>query len=223
MEEPELRIGGWVQEKKRGKIRRIFSFLLIFIVSFLAAGPALVGHTELSIGSGSLYLNAGVWNGPFDENYATEFNGHLKISQESYESLDGDSGKLIILSLNSLLNLNYLNLQDITVSKVKQYIESEGLELQANGNILSETNSNLPPDTAIYQWNAKTTEESKFFSPDYDGNIFVKVFSWSYCYGLLNEFYCTAVISIAISVDQKHIEQATDLIENIDTNAMDVK
>ena len=51
MEEPELRIGGWVQEKKRGKIRRIFSFLLIFIVSFLAAGPALVGHSELSIGS----------------------------------------------------------------------------------------------------------------------------------------------------------------------------
>ena len=27
MEEPELRIGGWAQEKKRGKIRRIFSFL----------------------------------------------------------------------------------------------------------------------------------------------------------------------------------------------------
>ena len=64
MEEPELRIGGWVQEKKRGKIRRVFSFLLVLLVGLLIGGPALVNYQEVSVGSGSLYLNAGVWNGP---------------------------------------------------------------------------------------------------------------------------------------------------------------
>ena len=34
MEEPELRVGGWVQQKKRGKVRRLFSFLLIIESSF---------------------------------------------------------------------------------------------------------------------------------------------------------------------------------------------
>mgnify|MGYP005684084507 FL=1 len=105
MEEPELRIGGWVQEKKRGKIRRIFSFLLLLLIGFLVGGPALVNYQEVSVGSGSLYLNAGVWNGPFENEKIKEFNGHLKISKESYESLDGSSGKLIILSLSSLVNL----------------------------------------------------------------------------------------------------------------------
>ena len=42
MEEPELRIGGWVQQKKRGKIRRLFSFLLIITVGLIVGGPALV-------------------------------------------------------------------------------------------------------------------------------------------------------------------------------------
>ena len=44
MEEPELRIGGWVQQKKRGKIRRLFSFLLIVIVGLIVGGPALVNY-----------------------------------------------------------------------------------------------------------------------------------------------------------------------------------
>ena len=66
MEEPELRIGGWVQEKKRGKIRRVFSFLLVLLVGLLVGGPALVNYQEINVGNGSLYLNAGVWNGPFE-------------------------------------------------------------------------------------------------------------------------------------------------------------
>ena len=54
MEEPELRIGGWVQQKKRGKIRRLFSFLLILIVGILLGGPVAVGYQDASVGEGSL-------------------------------------------------------------------------------------------------------------------------------------------------------------------------
>ncbi|MEC7416404.1 MAG: hypothetical protein VX625_03160 [Candidatus Thermoplasmatota archaeon] len=215
MEEPKLRIGGWVQEKKRGKIRRVFSFLLVLLVGLLVGGPALVNYQEVSVGSGSLYLNAGVWNGPFENEKIKEFNGHLKISKESYESLDGSSGKLIILSLSSLVNLESLNFQDIAVNKVKQQMDYEGLELLSNGNILTEVNSILPTGTSIYQWNAKTTENSLFFNADYTGELLVKVFSWSSCRGLMGELDCNAIISIAIGIDQKNIEQATDLIENV--------
>ena len=66
MEEPELRIGGWVQQKKRGKIRRLFSFLLIITVGLIVGGPALVSYHSVDVDDGSLYLNAGVWNGPFE-------------------------------------------------------------------------------------------------------------------------------------------------------------
>ncbi|OIR20992.1 MAG: hypothetical protein BEU01_03165 [Marine Group III euryarchaeote CG-Epi4] len=215
MEEPELRIGGWIQEKKRGKIRRLFSLLLILTVGMLVGGPALVNYQEANISSGSLYLTAGVWNGPFENENIKEFNGHLKISKESYESLDGLSGKLIVLSLSSLLNLENVNFQDVTVNKVKQQMNLEGLELKSNGNILTEVNSELPFGTAIYQWSAKTTSDSLFFDPNYAGDIFVKVFSWSHCKGFMGEFDCNAIIGIAMGVDQKNILQATDLIENV--------
>ena len=215
MEEPELRIGGWVQQKKRGKIRRLFSFLLILIVGMLVGGPSLVNYQDTNISDGSLYLSTGVWNGPFENENIKEFNGHLKISKESYESLDGVSGKLIVLSLSSLVNLENINFQDITVNKVKQQMDLEGLESQSNGNILTEVNSELPFGTAIYQWSAKTTSDSLFFNPNYTGDIFVKVFSWSQCRGLMGEFDCNAIISIAMGVDQKNILQATDLVENV--------
>ena len=215
MEEPELRIGGWVQQKKRGKIRRLFSFLLIITVGLIVGGPALVSYHSVDVDDGSLYLNAGVWNGPFENENTKEFNGHLKISKKSYESLDGESGKLIILSLSSLVNLENLNYQNIVVNKVKQQMVNEGLELQSNGNILTEVNSVLPIGTYIYQWTAKTTDDSIYFSSDYDGELFVKVYSWSLCTGPMEEFDCKAIISIAIGVAQKDILQATDLIENV--------
>ena len=138
-----------------------------------------------------------------------------KISKKSYESLDGESGKLIILSLSSLVNLENLNYQNIVVNKVKQQMVNEGLELQSNGNILTEVNSVLPIGTSIYQWTAKTTDDSIYFSSDYDGELFVKVYSWSLCTGPMEEFDCKAIISIAIGVAQKDILQATDLIENV--------
>ena len=80
MEEPELRIGGWVQQKKRGKIRRLFSFLLVLTIGLLVGGPALVNYQDTNIGDNSLYLKTGVWNGPFQKENIKEFNGHLKIS-----------------------------------------------------------------------------------------------------------------------------------------------
>ena len=215
MEEPELRIGGWVQQKKRGKIRRLFSFLLIVTVGLIVGGPALVSYHSVDIDDGSLYLNAGVWNGPFENENTKEFNGHLKISKESYESLDGESGKLIILSLSSLVNLVNFNYQNIVVNKVKQQMVNEGLELQSNGNILTEVNPILPTGTSKYQWTAKTTDDSIYFSSSYDGELFVKVYSWSLCTGPMEEFDCKAIISIAIGVAQKDILQATDLIENV--------
>ena len=74
MEEPELRVGGWVQQKKRGKIRRLFSFLLIVIVGLLVGGPMFVDYNAVEVQSSSLYKNAGVWNGPFGQENIKEFN-----------------------------------------------------------------------------------------------------------------------------------------------------
>ena len=56
MEEPELRVGGWVQQKKRGKIRRLFSFLLIVIVGLLVGGPMFVDYNAVEVQSSSCLL-----------------------------------------------------------------------------------------------------------------------------------------------------------------------
>ena len=114
-----------------------------------------------------------------------------------------------------MINLENVNYQNIVVSKVKLQMADEGLELQSNGNILTEVNPSLPLGTSVYQWTAKTTDDSIYFSSDYGGELFVKVYSWSICTGPMEEFDCNAIISIAIGVAQKDILQATDLIENL--------
>ena len=212
MDEPELRIGGWVQQKKRGKIRRFFSFLLLVTVSLLLGGPMLVNFNNIEVND-SLYLNSGVWNGPFQQEKVKEFNGHLKITKSSYESLDGESGKLVILSLSSLITLEYFNIHSINVNKVNEEIKNEGLELTTNGNILSEVNENLPTNTNIYQWDAKATNEAVFFEEG--DELFVKVFSWSVDCG--DETICKGktIICIAIAKDLNYINQATEIIEKV--------
>tara|TARA_Y100001970_G_scaffold285164_1_gene404140 strand:+ start:897 stop:1538 length:642 start_codon:yes stop_codon:yes gene_type:complete len=212
MDEPELRIGGWVQQKKRGKIRRLFSFLLIITVSLLLGGPMLVNFNNIQVND-SLYLNSGVWNGPFQQERIKEFNGHLKVTKNSYETLDGESGKLIILSLSSLISLEYFDMHNINVNKVKEEIKKEGLELTTNGNILSEINNNLPTNTNIYQWDAKATNEAFFFEEE--DEVFIKVYSWNVDCG--DETICKGktIICIAIAKDLNYINQATEIIEKV--------
>ena len=41
MEGPELRIGGWVQQKKRGKKKKLFSILLNIKVIIKIGSPTL--------------------------------------------------------------------------------------------------------------------------------------------------------------------------------------
>ena len=215
MEEPELRIGGWVQEKKRGRIRRFLSFLLIIIIGLLVGGPMLIDYNnDIDVQNDSLYKNAGVWNGPFEQENIKEFNGHLKITKKTYESSDGQSGKLIILSLSSLISLDLLgNKQDIIVNKVKTEMDKEGLEL-STGKILTEINENLPQKTQIYQWEA-TPNGDGFFSDYKDEKVFVKTFSWTN--ECTNAVLCNpeTIICIALSNDLNNINQATELIENV--------
>ena len=66
MEEPELRVGGWEKQRKRGIVRRLFYFLLMVIVTFLIGGPELVDYRTAEVTNGSLYYSAGIWNGPFE-------------------------------------------------------------------------------------------------------------------------------------------------------------
>ena len=216
MEEPELRIGGWVQEKKRGKIRRLFSFLLIVIISLLVGGPVLVDYNDdVDVQGNSLYKNAGVWNGPFEQENIKEFNGHLKISKKTYESSDGYSGKLIVLSLSSLISLDILgNKQDIIVNKVTTEMDKEGLELDT-GKILTEVNENLPRNTQIYQWEATPSENGNGFFSYGNEKVFVKTFSWTNT--CTNGILCSpeTIICIALATDLNNINQATELIENV--------
>ena len=217
MEEPELRVGGWVQEKKRGKIRRLFSFLLIIIIGLLVGGPMFVNYNDAAeVQDNSLYKNAGVWNGPFDQENIKEFNGHLKISKKTYESSDGYSGKLIVLSLSSLISLDLLgNKQDIIVNKVTTEMDKEELEL-STGKILTEVNENLPRNTQIYQWEATPSEGGNGFFSEYGSEkVFVKTFSWTN--ECTNAVLCNpeTIICIALATNLNNINQATELIENV--------
>ena len=160
-----------------------------------------------------MYIETGVWNGPFEIESSKEFNGHLKIITQKYETTDGDSGKLVILSISSLINLES-QISRIVVDKVKSEASSEGVTLVGNGVIENEDNEELHPSAIIYHWDAKV-EESKFFD---DGeNIIVKTIFWTPYKGIVSvDGGFQTIICIAFGKDQATINQAVEIVENID-------
>ncbi|SVD64509.1 uncharacterized protein METZ01_LOCUS417363, partial [marine metagenome] len=153
MEESELRVGGW--EKKSGSrwLKRLFTIILIAILGFLIIGPTVINYSPAYVPSSSLYLANGMWNGPFDIDYSKEFAGHVKISSVSYETTNDQSGKLKVITMSSLINLEDLRLQERVIERVKEEANSEGMTL-SNGIILNAGVLDNPTGYSIYQWDA---------------------------------------------------------------------
>ena len=221
MEEPELRVGGWEKQRKRGIIRRLFYFLLIVIVTFLIGGPELVDYRAAEVTNSSLYYSAGIWNGPFEETQIKEFNGHLKVSSSTYENTDGESATLTIVSIRSFLDLNQLpiSVSNMIIEKVESQAQKEGLEL-GNGYISREKYDGLPADTVTLQWSAekdKTPLDSKGFFNDLDDEekVEVRAFYWSKSVTTAEYFDYQTIICILFGIDQDSINEGINLIENV--------
>ncbi len=216
MEEPELRIGGWEKEGKRRWFRRLFTLILVVLLGLLVIGPILIEYKTAEVEQSSLYLVAGIWNGPFDQKYTKEFNGHFKISSLTYDTTDGRSGRLIVVSISSLVNVES-QIQSIVVEKIKEKAEDEGLTLIGKGIVLNENNDDLPSNAILYKWDAKVTETANFFEHLGVGEIVhVKAIFWTQNVGAisLNGGFQTT-ICIAFGMNQITINQATELVEDV--------
>jgi len=221
MEEPELRVGGWEKQGGRRWFRRVFALILVSALGTLILGPTVVDYRPAYVSSDSMYFPT-IWNGPFDIDYSKEFNGHLKISSISYESSDSESGKLVVISISSLIDLEILNMQTVIIEKVESEARDEGLELE-NGRIINE--DSLEIGDGAYQWDANVTEEAEFFNGNEAGSeILVKAYFWTIetapgeiamTSPVIQEFQTQTVICIAFGVDIYTINQATEMIGNV--------
>ena len=224
MEEPELRVGGWEKEGSSRWLKRIFSLIMIFTLAFLLVGPSIINYNPAYVPSDSLYLENGIWNGPFDIDYSKEFAGHLKISSVTYESSDGASGKLKIISISSLANLGDVDYQNRIVDKVKEEAKNEQLEIQGNGKILNDENVELPLGFNIYQWESNVIQEDGFFG-DFLETVIIKAIVWNEKdqnilenNNLLSQYQ--TVLCIIFATDGTTINQATELVEDVIKNVL---
>ena len=224
MEEPELRVGGWEKQGGRRLFKRLLSLILIVSLGTLILGPNVVEYRPAYVSSDSRYFPT-TWNGPFDTEYSKEFNGHLKISSISYEASDSKSGKLTVISISSLIDLENLNMQSVVVDKVESQAKKEGLELK-NGKIVDEEMdvNGLTVDNTAYQWDANVTENADSFLDNGIGSeILVKVYFWtiektpmSYNNGpYIEQLQSQTIICIAFGTNLNTIEQATEMIGNV--------
>ena len=218
MEEPELRVGGW-EKKSRGRwVKRLLVLVLVAILGLLVIGPSLIEYKTAEIGKSSFYLSSGIWNGPFEQRYTKEFNGHFKISSVAYETTDGSSGRLIIMSISSLVNLDS-QIESLVVDKIKEQTDEERLTLVGNGVVLNENNNGLPPNAILYKWEAEVTmqhyEAAGFFASLGVGETLqVKTIFWTEANGGIQNGF-QVIICIAFSANQTTINQATELVENV--------
>ena len=230
MEEPELRVGGWEKEGGRRWLKRFFTIILVALLGFLIMGPTAIDYNAAYVPNSSLYLANGMWNGPFDIDYSKEFAGHVKITSVSYETSNDQSGKLKVITMSSILNLEDFRLQDRVIEKAREEANKEGLTLgskeKPNGNELTDDNVNLASGFRIYQWETDRhgDNDNLFFNDAFnDGdNILIKAFVWNqqtvnpFSDGVWHEMvqYQT-IICIIFGTDGTTINQATKIVEDI--------
>ena len=101
----------------------------------------------------------------------------------------------------------------IIVDKVKSEASSEGVTLVGEGVVTNEDNEELHPSATIYQWDAKV-EKSDFFD---DGEtIIVKTIFWTPYKGIVSiDGGFQTIICIAFGTDQTTINQAVEIVENV--------
>ena len=129
-----------------------------------------------------------------------------------YETTDGESGKLVILSVSSLVNLES-QISGIVVDKVKSQASDEGLTLVGDGVVTNEDNEELHPSAIVYQWNAKV-EQSNFFEKGED--IIVKTIFWTPYSGIVSiDGGFQTIVCIAFGTNQATINQAVEIVENV--------
>ena len=221
MEEPELRVGGWEKEGGRRWLKRFFTLTLVALLGFLIIGPQVVNYNPAYIPSSSLYLANGMWNGPFDIDYSKEFAGHVKLSSVSYETTNDQSGKLKVITMSSILNLEDFRLQGRVIEIAREEANKEGLMLgskeKPDGIELRDDEVDLASDFRIYQWETDRygDNDNLFFDDAFndEDNILIKAFVWNQQKTM--NFQYQTIICIIFGTNGTTINQATELIEDV--------
>jgi hypothetical protein len=220
MEESELRVGGWGEKRGSRWLKRFFTIILIALLGFLIIAPTVINYSPAYIPSSTLYLANGMWNGPFDIDYSNEFAGHVKISSVSYETTNDQSGKLKVITMSSLINLEDFRLQDRVIDKVREEANKEGLTLgskeKPNGDELRDDDVDLVSGFRIYQWETDRYGDSNnlFFIEAFDDDeILIKAFVWNKPNTMT--FQYQTIICIIFGTDGTTINQATQMIEDV--------
>lgn len=223
MEEPELRVGGWEKEGGRRWLKRFFVLALVALLGFLIIGPQVVNYNPAYIPSSSLYLANGMWNGPFDIDYSKEFAGHVKLSSVSYETANDHSGKLKVITMSSILNLEDFRLQGRVIEIVLEEANKEGLTLgskeKPNGIEIRDDEVDLASGFRIYQWETEfdATQPANLFFDVHGDDILIKAFVWNKQTGNIFDMslqYQT-IICIIFGTNGTTTNQATELIEDV--------
>jgi len=223
MEEPELRVGGWEKEGGRRWLKRFFVLALVALLGFLIIGPQVVNYNPAYIPSSSLYLANGMWNGPFDIDYSKEFAGHVKLSSASYETANDQSGKLKVITMSSILNLEDFRLQGRVIEIVLEEANKEGLTLgskeKPNGIEIRDDEVDLASGFRIYQWETEfdATQPANLFFDVHGDDILIKAFVWNKQTGNIFDMslqYQT-IICIIFGTNGTTTNQATELIEDV--------
>lgn len=223
MEEPELRVGGWEKEGGRRWLKRFFVLALVALLGFLIIGPQVVNYNPAYIPSSSLYLANGMWNGPFDIDYSKEFAGHVKLSSASYETANDQSGKLKVITMSSILNLEDFRLQGRVIEIVLEEANKEGLTLgskeKPNGIEIRDDEVDLASGFRIYQWETEfdATQPANLFFDVHGDDILIKAFVWNKQTGNLFDMslqYQT-IICIIFGTNGTTTNQATELVEDV--------
>ena len=206
MDESDLRVGGW-KKPRRITLLRLLGLLLVLALALLLIGPQFVTPFVAQVSGDSAELNLHFWNDA-GSSESQEYNGLLKLHTQQYESIDGQTGLLRVITISALIspaNLP-LDLEQLIINRIETEAELQRLEL-SNGRRDSTLSIAQGYQAELLKWDATVTGTGGFFTGS-DGSLQVHAAYWEAEQGL--------IICVAFGTDAIRIDEAERMIQAVE-------
>ena len=202
MDDDDLRLGGW-KRPRRITLARILGLLITVGLVVVLVGPQLVDPFTAKVGNIESF-----WQHT-DETDSQEYNGLLKLRTQEYESADGKTGLLYVISLSSLVPLADLplDLEQAVADRVQEEAELQQAEL-SNGRRVGTLSISQGHTAELLQWDAKVAGSGGFFGwLGVGSDLQLRAAYWEVEQGL--------VICVAFGTELVRIDEATRMVQSV--------
>jgi len=203
MSDEDLRVGGWASSGSL--LKKLALLVIVLLIVVVVAGPGMVDQPDAKVSTRATYYSS--WEedtGAREEE--SEILGLVKYTARKYERKEGGTGLLYVIAVNSLVTPPGQALGDVVEEKVEERAEANHVKLDPSSRTEGTLRTKTGFDADTIKWDGEVTSSGGAFMTGKRVKLLSAI--W--------EADGYTIVCVGFGLTQSHIDQARDLIENVE-------